>query len=116
MADDNDRVLWCLIHGESTPFEVIAPVNASMNQLKKLIKEEGIDVASRFMALWKVSILEASVVITADALCVAQQPNPHRTRGWPCRVHPVIRRSISICCQVGLCPYSIGGIPETSLR
>jgi Crinkler effector protein N-terminal domain len=62
MADDEIRVLWCLIQGESTPFEVIAPVNVSINQLKKLIKEEGIDVTERdtilakHMTLWKVSI------------------------------------------------------------
>ena len=72
MADDEVRVLWCLIQDESTPFEVIAPVNASINQLKKLVKEEGIDVTerdsilSKHMTLWEVSILEASIVIAAN--------------------------------------------------
>jgi hypothetical protein len=85
MADNEVRVLWCLIRGESTPFEVIAPVNTSMNQLKKLVKEEGIEVTKRdsiltkHMTLWKVSILEASVAIAADALCIAQQTNHHHT-------------------------------------
>jgi hypothetical protein len=62
MADDEVRVFWCLIQDESTPFEVIAPVNININQMKKLIKEEGINVTKRdsilakHMTLWKVSI------------------------------------------------------------
>jgi len=38
MVDDTDCVLWCFIKGDFKVLVVIAPVNASMHQLKKLIK------------------------------------------------------------------------------
>jgi hypothetical protein len=65
MANDTHRVLWCLIKGESIPFEVIAPANASIYQLKKLIrveKENGAlqDVDAANLMLGKVSSEEVT--------------------------------------------------------
>ena len=59
MADDEVRVLWCFIK-DSTAFEVIAPVNASIGRLKKLVWEErknGVlrDTDAPDLVLWKVS-------------------------------------------------------------
>src|ERR1700732_1033628 len=60
MANDPHRVLWCLIKGDSNPFEVTAPVDASISKLKKLVWEErkngaflGVDATD--LLLWKVS-------------------------------------------------------------
>jgi Crinkler effector protein N-terminal domain len=40
MFNDPHRVLWCLMKHDSNPFEVTAPVDASIGRLKKLIWEE----------------------------------------------------------------------------
>ena len=45
-SDAAPYTLWCLIKGESTPFDVIAPVHASINRLN-LIHEERKNVALR---------------------------------------------------------------------
>ena len=66
MANDPHRVLWCLIKSASNPlevakpFEVTAPVDASISKPQKLVWEEhkigvlrGIDATN--LVLWKVS-------------------------------------------------------------
>ena len=40
MADDEVRVLWCLIQGNSTVFKVTASVDVDVSDLKKLVQEE----------------------------------------------------------------------------
>lgn len=60
MADDEVRVLWCFIKGDSTAFEVTAPVRASIGRLKKLVWEErkhGVlrETDATDLVLWKVS-------------------------------------------------------------
>jgi len=54
-----ERMLWCLIQGESTPFMVTAPVDINIFQLKELVREKGIDstktsVLAKDLILWKV--------------------------------------------------------------
>ena len=51
--------LWCLIDGDSRPFEVDAPVDVNVNRLKEAIrakKERGFlrDVDASDLELWKV--------------------------------------------------------------
>jgi hypothetical protein len=41
IADDTIHILWCLVEGDSTVFEVTASVNASINRLKELVREKG---------------------------------------------------------------------------
>jgi hypothetical protein len=63
MAMTSDtRALWCLIEGDSTLFEVTAPVTASIHRLKQLIHEErknGVlrKVDASDLVLWKVCVL-----------------------------------------------------------
>jgi hypothetical protein len=40
-ATMSDVALWCLIEGDSMPFEVTAPVNANINRLKEVVREKG---------------------------------------------------------------------------
>lgn len=59
-TNDKVRVLWCFTKGDSTAFEVIAPVNASISRLKKLVWEERKngefrDTDATDLVLWKVS-------------------------------------------------------------
>jgi Crinkler effector protein N-terminal domain len=59
----NDKyciTVWCLIKGDSAPFDVTVPANATIYDLKKLVKAEvendaldGIGAGS--LKLWKVS-------------------------------------------------------------
>ena len=56
----SDVALWCLVEGDSTPFKVIAPLNADIDDLKTLVRERGINVAERTilakdLTVWKVS-------------------------------------------------------------
>ena len=58
----SDVALWCLIQGDSTPFEVTAPVNATINRLKELVWEKrkrgafkNVDASD--IILWKVCTL-----------------------------------------------------------
>jgi Crinkler effector protein N-terminal domain len=50
--------LWCIIYGESTPFGVDAPANASINLLKKRIHNQNKntfrDIDVKNLDLWKV--------------------------------------------------------------
>ena len=41
MTGVESRTLWGLIESDSTPFEVTAPVNASIHRLKELLHEKG---------------------------------------------------------------------------
>ena len=55
MSDDAARTLWCLVEDQAAPFEVTAPGNASINQLKELIRDKGADVRfAKDLVLWKV--------------------------------------------------------------
>lgn len=40
MADDTHRVLWCIIKGDSTPFRIAAPGNATIDEVKGLVWEK----------------------------------------------------------------------------
>ena len=51
--------LWCLVDGDSRPFEVDVPVDVNVNRLKRLVhkeKERGFlrDVDASDLDLWKV--------------------------------------------------------------
>jgi hypothetical protein len=59
MTNDTYRV-WCLIKGDSTPFDITAPANTTIHDLKKLIKAENENgvlngIGARSLRLWKVS-------------------------------------------------------------
>ena len=62
-SDDAAHKFWCLVQGSSKPFEVIAPVNASINRLQELVrKKKRKYVALRNadandLILWKVGML-----------------------------------------------------------
>lgn len=61
MSSDQ-RLLWCLIHreSESIPFEVTAPINASVNRLKELVREKCVNehaVLAKNLVLYKVITL-----------------------------------------------------------
>ena len=58
-ADKDSLVLWCIIRGESIPFDVTVPANASINQLKEKIYQKNkhtfSDIDAKNLVLWKVS-------------------------------------------------------------
>ncbi|KAI0255972.1 hypothetical protein BJV78DRAFT_1174803 [Lactifluus subvellereus] len=46
-------MLSCFIENDTSPFLVTAPVGIMIDHLKKLIREEGIDVLAKDLTLWK---------------------------------------------------------------
>jgi len=40
MADDTHRVLWCIIKGNSTPFPIAVPGNATIGEVKNIVWEK----------------------------------------------------------------------------
>jgi hypothetical protein len=55
------RMLWCLVEGKSTLFQVDTPSSDNINQLKNLVhkgKDKGIlrDVNATDLVVWKVRI------------------------------------------------------------
>jgi hypothetical protein len=65
MADDAVRALLCIIEGESSLFRVKPTGNMDIIELKKLIREEGINTTERAvlakdLILWKVRMTLAS--------------------------------------------------------
>ena len=53
---DNDTLeLWCIIHGESTPFKVIAPIHGDIDDLTQRIYEIKKDLDPGNLFLWKVT-------------------------------------------------------------
>ena len=58
-SDRPSRILWCIVGGESSLFDVITPANTSINQLKEQIhkkKENAFrDVDPNMLTLYKVS-------------------------------------------------------------
>ena len=54
MANDT-RVLFCLIEGDTNPFEVTVSTDKSISFLKKVIWEECKNGYARDLVLWKVS-------------------------------------------------------------
>ena len=59
--DDAAHTFWCLIQGDSAPFQVTAPVNASIDHLKELVhvkRKKGAlrNVDASDLILWKVGI------------------------------------------------------------
>jgi hypothetical protein len=70
MSNDQ-RLLWCLIDTdidiESMPFEVTAPINASVNRLKELVWEKGKNgvlgnVDAKNLVLYKVITFQSSTL------------------------------------------------------
>ena len=62
MSDIDTRTLRCLIEGDSTLFEVTAPVTASIYHLKELIREKRkngalSNMVAKDLVLWKVFVL-----------------------------------------------------------
>ena len=50
--------LWCLIEGDSMPFKVTAPVNANINRLKELVRDDALrNVDASDLVLLKVCML-----------------------------------------------------------
>jgi Crinkler effector protein N-terminal domain len=60
MFDDTARTLWCLVEGDSTVFEVTASANASINRLKELVREKGINVSERAILAKDLVLLKVS--------------------------------------------------------
>jgi hypothetical protein len=65
MSDTISYRLWCHVEGDSTAFSVLAPSAISIDELKKLIKEEGVNATERTvlakdLVLWKVRMTMAS--------------------------------------------------------
>jgi len=59
MSENSSRALWCLIAGDSAPFEVDVPADVSISRLKKHIFEEAGPVklhpmVARDLELWEV--------------------------------------------------------------
>jgi Crinkler effector protein N-terminal domain len=56
--DEHPLVLWCIIDGESTPFDVTVPGNTNINQLKERIYQNNKytfrDIDAKNLDLWKV--------------------------------------------------------------
>jgi hypothetical protein len=74
-------MFYLLIDGDSTPFEVTASVNSSINLLKQLVQENRKygalrDFDATDLALWKVSHLAVSVDTAADESWQLKEPEP----------------------------------------
>jgi len=53
--ENDTRVLFCLIEGDTNPFSVTVSTDKSISFLKKVIGEQCPDVLFRYLVLWKVS-------------------------------------------------------------
>jgi Crinkler effector protein N-terminal domain len=57
-ANKDSLVLWCVINGESTPFDVTVPANSNISQLKERIHQKNkntfSDIDAKNLDLWKV--------------------------------------------------------------
>ena len=60
ISDGTTHTLWCLVEGESIVFEVTAPANASINRLKELIREKGINVSKHAILAKDLVLLKVS--------------------------------------------------------
>jgi Crinkler effector protein N-terminal domain len=84
MGDDN-RVLICLVRGESEVFEVEVPVGSSVLGLKNLVLKNGIKVSEDILAnqlvLWKVGAFQW--------LARKLHLRPDRQLNEPVRVKPI---------------------------
>jgi Crinkler effector protein N-terminal domain len=60
IADDTIHTLWCLVEGDSTPFKITAPPNIDIVDLKKLIREEGINVSEHAILAKDLVLLKVS--------------------------------------------------------
>src|SRR5258705_43192 len=105
MANDLHRVLWCLIQDDSNPFEVTAPVDASIGRLKELIWEKrkngvlrGSDAAD--LALWKVRTkrLADSSLLTSRSLTKRSPYSRHRVLLGA--LHLEIYRNVRSSCRI----------------
>jgi hypothetical protein len=78
IADDTMHTLWCLVQGESMVFKVTASANASVDQLKELVREEGMNgtlgnIDAEDLVLLKVSpIPESSMNVVAHFATLSQ--------------------------------------------
>jgi hypothetical protein len=66
MAEDSYRI-WCLVEGDTTIFPVTTPLSLPIGELKKLIKEEGINdttILAKDLMLWQVRMIMASYSTT----------------------------------------------------
>jgi hypothetical protein len=64
LLEDNFRVLLCLIEGDSTVFQVKAPINNNVLDLKDLIREKGINVQERYVLAKDLLLLKVSTTST----------------------------------------------------
>jgi Crinkler effector protein N-terminal domain len=64
LLEDNFRVLLCLIEGDSTVFQVKAPINNNVLDLKDLIREKGINVQERYVLAKDLLLLKVSTIST----------------------------------------------------
>lgn len=67
MTDDTRRVLWCFIKGDSTPFPIAAPGNATMGQVKGLVWEQGKNSVFRRTDAMKIELSKVSSEWLADS-------------------------------------------------
>jgi hypothetical protein len=77
---DETYVLFCLIEGDSDVFSVTTSPTTPIAELKKLIKEEGIDdntILAKHLTLWKVRMIMASYSTTNSPAGVCRTPS-HR--------------------------------------
>jgi len=58
MPGKQTRTLWCLVYGDSAPFEVTVPDNAKIDYLKEAVREKKIlrDVNASSLVIWQVRI------------------------------------------------------------
>jgi hypothetical protein len=92
MANDTHRVLWCFIKNDSNPFEVTAPVNASISRLKKLVWEKGkngilSETDAKDLVLCKVSSELLADNAQAHFLLVAQSTGARRITKYSSSAH-----------------------------
>jgi hypothetical protein len=73
-SDIAHRTLWCLIEGDSTTFQVIAPVNANIDRLKELVHEKCKNTLSNVdgkdLVLWKVCALGSIEIDRYELMCL----------------------------------------------
>jgi hypothetical protein len=67
MANDTHRMFWFLIKGDSNPFEIAVPDNASISRLQKLVWEERKNGALRGVDAADLMILKVSTERLADS-------------------------------------------------
>ena len=51
------RRLWCFVENDKQPFSVLASIGIVIDNLRELIRAEGVDVPAKDLTLWKMRYL-----------------------------------------------------------